>query len=189
MDRRCQHCAAASVDCEYHRRQYYGSCPAVYQFWHFVWTVWTGYLRLVYCVGGSHCSQRVGEEAMAHEVQRRRRLRLMASPTVVSSRNGIVHRIWPTPSELHCRGRPPLYSVLDLKLQLEAILAKLDSVYGQVDDNADVMASFFSARQGPIESVADWSCRIEGLFGRLRRLSGTAVSTEDLRQMFWTGLR
>jgi hypothetical protein len=72
---------------------------------------------------------------------------------------------------------------------VEAILAKLDSVYGQVDDNADVMASFFSARQGPTESVADWSCRIEGLFGRLRRLSGTTVSTEDLRQMFWTGLR
>jgi hypothetical protein len=72
---------------------------------------------------------------------------------------------------------------------VEAILVKLDSVYGQVDDNADVMASFFSARQGPTESVADWSCRIEGLFSRLRRLSGTAVSTEDLRQMFWTGLR
>lgn len=72
---------------------------------------------------------------------------------------------------------------------VEAILAKLDSVYGQVDDSADVMASFFSARQASTETVADWSCRIEGLFGRVQRLSATTVSTEDLRQMFWTGLR
>jgi hypothetical protein len=72
---------------------------------------------------------------------------------------------------------------------VDSILAKLDSVYGQCDENPDVLAAFFSARQGPTESVADWSCRVEGLFARARRVNDIAASEEALRQMFWTGLR
>jgi hypothetical protein len=69
------------------------------------------------------------------------------------------------------------------------ILAKLDSVFGQIDDDTDVKAAFYSAGQGQQESVADWSCRIEGLFARVSRVSNITGTEEGLRQMFWTGLR
>ncbi|XP_076470830.1 uncharacterized protein LOC143300785 [Babylonia areolata] len=73
---------------------------------------------------------------------------------------------------------------------VDEILTKLDSIYGQVDEDADVLAAFYSARQGQSETVADWSCRIEGLFSRVRRLSDINGGTDEaLRQMFWTGLR
>jgi hypothetical protein len=72
---------------------------------------------------------------------------------------------------------------------VDDIVAKLDSVFGQVDDDTDVKAAFYSARQGQRESVADWSCRIEGLFARVSRVSNITGTEEGLRQMFWTGLR
>lgn len=74
---------------------------------------------------------------------------------------------------------------------IDVILSKLDSVFGVVDDKADVLASFYSAKQGSTETVADWSCRLEGLFARARRLMGDAIGGTDeaLKQMFWTGLR
>jgi hypothetical protein len=73
---------------------------------------------------------------------------------------------------------------------VDNILDKLDSVYGQVDAEADVLATFYSARQGPQESVADWSCRLEGMFSRVKRQTNFSGDTDEaLRQMFWTGLR
>ncbi|XP_076469987.1 uncharacterized protein LOC143300276 [Babylonia areolata] len=73
---------------------------------------------------------------------------------------------------------------------VDEILTKLDSIYEQVDEDADVLAAFYSARQGQSETVADWSCRIEGLFSRVCRLSDINGGTDEaLRQMFWTGLR
>jgi hypothetical protein len=72
---------------------------------------------------------------------------------------------------------------------VDDIVAKLDSVFGQIDDDTDVKAAFYSARQGQKESVADWSCRIEGLFARVSRVSNITGSEGGLRQMFWTGLR
>jgi hypothetical protein len=71
---------------------------------------------------------------------------------------------------------------------VDNIVAKLDSVFGQIDDDTDVKAAFYSARQGQ-ESVADLSCRIEGLFARVSRVSNITGTEEGLRQMFWTGLR
>lgn len=68
---------------------------------------------------------------------------------------------------------------------VDSILEKLDNVYGQVDAEADVLAAFYTARQGPQEAVADWSCRLEAMFARVPN----QATSEALRQMFWTGLR
>lgn len=70
------------------------------------------------------------------------------------------------------------------------ILKKMNSVFGEVDTEADVLASFYSARQGTEESVADWGCRLESLYDLAKRqaqLPGT--QDEALRTMFWSGLR
>lgn len=78
---------------------------------------------------------------------------------------------------------------LGAEASIDETLRKLDSVFGVVEEKANVLASFYSARQGAVESVADWSCRVEGLFARVRRLTdGGGATDEALRQMFWTGL-
>ena len=38
------------------------------------------------------------------------------------------------------------------------ILEKMNSVFGDIDTEADVLAMFYGARQGPEETVADWGC-------------------------------
>ncbi|XP_076463957.1 uncharacterized protein LOC143296081 [Babylonia areolata] len=92
-------------------------------------------------------------------------------------------------ASLQCKAGSLLVS-LGPDATVDEILTKLDSIYGQVDEDADVLAAFYSARQGQAETVADWSCRIEGLFGRVRRLSDINGGTDEaLRQMFWTGPR
>ena len=41
------------------------------------------------------------------------------------------------------------------------ILEKMNSVFGDIDTEADVLATFYGAHQGPEETVADWDCRLE----------------------------
>jgi hypothetical protein len=44
--------------------------------------------------------------------------------------------------------------------ELPQIIAKLDSIYGVIDDKTDVMTDFYNAKQMSDENVATWSCRL-----------------------------
>ena len=37
-------------------------------------------------------------------------------------------------------------------------LKKMDSVFGEVDTEADLLAALYNAGLGPVESVSDWGC-------------------------------
>jgi hypothetical protein len=70
------------------------------------------------------------------------------------------------------------------------ILQKMDSIFGEVGAEADCLASFFSARQEPSESIADYSCRLERLLdlaSRQTKLPGTPDAL--LKKVLWSGLR
>ena len=53
---------------------------------------------------------------------------------------------------------------LGTETSIADILKKMDSVFGEVDTEADLLAAFYSAHQGPRESVSDWGCRMETFF-------------------------
>ena len=70
------------------------------------------------------------------------------------------------------------------------ILEKMNSVFGDIDTEADVLATFYGARQGPEETVADWGCRLEGLFDVAKRQAQIPGNPQEaMRNMFWSGLR
>ncbi|XP_076470832.1 uncharacterized protein LOC143300787 [Babylonia areolata] len=70
------------------------------------------------------------------------------------------------------------------------IIKKMDSIYGTVDTESDLLATFYGARQGPGESVADWSCRLEEILDQVKKQAPLPSSpNEMLRTMLWTGLR
>ena len=50
--------------------------------------------------------------------------------------------------------------------ELPQIVAKLDSIYGVIDDKTDVMTDFYNAKQMSDENVATWSCRLEEILGK-----------------------
>ncbi|XP_076453453.1 paraneoplastic antigen-like protein 5 [Babylonia areolata] len=69
-------------------------------------------------------------------------------------------------------------------------IIKMDSIYGTVDMESDLLATFYGARQGPGESVADWSCRLEEILDQVKKQGPLPSSpNEMLRTMLWTGLR
>ncbi|XP_052067824.1 uncharacterized protein LOC127707365 [Mytilus californianus] len=80
---------------------------------------------------------------------------------------------------------------LDLDASVQEILQKLDSVYGSVEKKEELLAEFYSARQGTDESVTTWSCRLESILGKAkeRGLVQPKDIDEMLRSMLWTGLR
>jgi hypothetical protein len=43
--------------------------------------------------------------------------------------------------------------------ELTQIIAKLDSIYGVIDDKTDVMTDLYIAKQMSDENVATWSCK------------------------------
>ena len=66
----------------------------------------------------------------------------------------------------------------------------MDSIFGEVDTEADLLAALYSARQGPAESVSDWGCRLETLFDAAKhQATNTGHPDEVLRSVFWAGLR
>lgn len=73
---------------------------------------------------------------------------------------------------------------------IDAILAKLDGVYGTVELGENLLSEFYSARQKQSEDVSKWSCRIEDLLAKAQergQVRPDAVN-EMLRTKFWTGL-
>ena len=52
---------------------------------------------------------------------------------------------------------------LGIGATIPQILEKFESVYGAIDSKENVLAKFYSARQGEKEDVSTWSCRLEGI--------------------------
>nr|KAG5714406.1 hypothetical protein BaRGS_006852 [Batillaria attramentaria] len=74
---------------------------------------------------------------------------------------------------------------------IQEIVAKMDSIYGQVKSEADVLASFYGAKQEETETVAEWGCRLEMLLDNVRQQNVPLQRPADvmLRTVLWTGLR
>ncbi|XP_070198734.1 paraneoplastic antigen Ma3-like [Littorina saxatilis] len=70
------------------------------------------------------------------------------------------------------------------------ILNKMDSVYGEIETESDVLAEFYGAHQEKNETVADWGCRLEQLLDVAKRQAYVPGNPDEaLRNKFWTGLR
>ena len=53
-----------------------------------------------------------------------------------------------------------------------------------------MLATFYGARQGPEETVADWGCRLEWLLDIAKRQAQIPGNPQEaLRNVFWSGLR
>ncbi|XP_020898574.1 paraneoplastic antigen-like protein 5 [Exaiptasia diaphana] len=74
---------------------------------------------------------------------------------------------------------------------VEAILRKLEGVYGNVDSGTTLLQKFYNARQESGESVAEYGCRLEEVVNRA--ISRGAVAKEQANEMLksklWTGLK
>lgn len=72
----------------------------------------------------------------------------------------------------------------------DQVLAKMDSVYGNVQQTEMLLAAFYSARQKTDEDVGSWSCRLEDLLYKAAERGQADLSQSDamLRTMFWSGL-
>lgn len=73
---------------------------------------------------------------------------------------------------------------------VEQILAKFDSIYGNVFTGESILQQFYTERQRDGETVAAWACRLEDLLHRaVERGYVSHVSRNDmLKNKFWTGL-
>ena len=80
---------------------------------------------------------------------------------------------------------------LGTKATLKQLLDKLQSVYGDTQETESTMMQLYNAKQSPDESVSQWSCRIEGLVAKARRLGTIGGDKEDetLRSRFYHGLK
>lgn len=76
-------------------------------------------------------------------------------------------------------------------VDIETILEKFESVYGTVDTKEELLAKFYSAKQGDSEDITAWSCRLEDLLSRVveQGMISHHDSEEMLRTKFWAGLR
>ena len=76
---------------------------------------------------------------------------------------------------------------------VDAIIQKLERVFGNVLPAETLLEQFYTARQENKEDVSEWSCRLEDLI-LLLKSTDSITFTEDtakgmLRTKFWSGLR
>jgi hypothetical protein len=71
------------------------------------------------------------------------------------------------------------------------ILVKLDSIYGAIDQKEDLLAKFYSAKQGEDEDVSNWGCRLEDILSKAMEqgIVPSADFNNMLKNKFWTGLK
>ena len=78
---------------------------------------------------------------------------------------------------------------LGVNSSLETLLAKLDGIYGQIEDSGNILATFYSAEQKVGETVAEWGCRLEDLLSKVDGFKDSSTETNSmLRSKFWSGL-
>jgi len=74
---------------------------------------------------------------------------------------------------------------------LNAVLEKMDGLFGNVLPVEQLMERFYIAEQGKSEDVATWACQLEDLIGKLkdRKAVSEEVGSSMIRTKFFTGLR
>ena len=74
---------------------------------------------------------------------------------------------------------------------VQDVIAKFDSIYGNVLETEDILAEFYSAKQKDTEDCAAWSMRLEDLINKAitKGKVSPASANEMLRTMFYKGLR
>ena len=79
---------------------------------------------------------------------------------------------------------------LGTSVSVEGIIKKMDSIYGEVDEEEDLLHLFYGAKQEPDETVVDWGCRLETMVSLLKK-QGPLPRDENsmLRKRLWKGLR
>jgi hypothetical protein len=80
---------------------------------------------------------------------------------------------------------------LGSEASLDALLKKLEGIYGTIDFGEDILAQFYSASQKDGESVVTWGFRLENILDKAieqKQITET-TATEMLRSKFWTGLQ
>lgn len=71
------------------------------------------------------------------------------------------------------------------------VIEKLEVVFGEVKSVEQLLEGFYSARQTPKETIAEWGCRLEDMVDRVKRKGAVedATAVESmLRTKFWAGL-
>lgn len=73
---------------------------------------------------------------------------------------------------------------------IEAIIKKLQGVFGVVETSETLLSNFYSAKQRDDETVVSWGCRLEDLLDRAKELEIVEPGNmnEMLRTQFWRGL-
>jgi hypothetical protein len=73
---------------------------------------------------------------------------------------------------------------------VDAIMEKMERIYGNVLPSEKILEEFYTARQGARESVAEWACRIEELVAQLERRDALSAGAARgmLRTKFYSGL-
>jgi len=79
---------------------------------------------------------------------------------------------------------------LGTEASVAMLLKKMDSIYGEVDAEEDLLHIFYGSRQTTTESVSEWGCRLEATLDLLKK-QGPLPRSENhmLRTMLWKGLR
>ena len=74
---------------------------------------------------------------------------------------------------------------------LEALLKKLEGIYGTIELGEDILAQFYASSQQDNESVVAWGFRLENILDKAieQKLVSHSTAMEMLRSKFWTGLR
>lgn len=80
---------------------------------------------------------------------------------------------------------------LGIGASIPEILDKFKSVYGAVETKENLLAKFYSAKQGEDEDVTKWSCRLEDILASAeeRQLADPSKVNEMLHNMFYQGLK
>ena len=73
----------------------------------------------------------------------------------------------------------------------DSMIAKLDTLFGNVRSNESVMQNFYSATQREGETVTAFGCRLESMLQVAIQNGHISISARDdmLRSKCWTGLR
>ena len=71
------------------------------------------------------------------------------------------------------------------------VLKKMESVFGNVLSEQEMMTKLFQSSQDEDESIAEWSCRVEGLVSRIQSSGNLQPGMAEMmkRDRLWCGLR
>lgn len=74
--------------------------------------------------------------------------------------------------------------------KVQDVLSKLEAVFGEVKSSEQLLEAFYSARQMPKETVAEWGCRLEDIVDQAKRKGSIDANSVNgmLRSKFWSGL-